>query len=1195
MKKNLRTKLVGALASFECRRPKEAALSLLSTLGYESQRTLDLDGKPTAFLQQFDARHRRLQRDKALFDEWKSIELLFQLTDDEVRDSGRQADPPFDSSKTVDNRNYKSYLFFVLHLKPGPYTRSNLSDITREINLLFDMPVMLLIKNAPTLTLAIINRRLSKRDPTRDVVRKVTLIRDINYAAPNRAHIEILLDLSFPVLRCAYTQITTFSELHDAWGKTLDIQALNKSYFEKIRNWFYWARTKVAFPNGARKDADGGDSESLIRLLTRLIFCWFLKEMSLVPEDLFRPDKVGDLLNKWRLDEKDPDGRYYKAILQNLFFATLNTPVKQRRFRTKRSYKGRNKDYGDQAWFRYCDLFKKKAPVEDLYKSIPFLNGGLFENLDRIPGHDANATKEVRIDGFSDVASKQPSVPDYLFFGEEREAPEIKSLLGESRPPKVRGLIHIFNAYKFTVEENTPLEEDIALDPELLGRVFENLLAAVNPETGIVARKSNGSFYTPRKIVNYMVEETLVRRLETQLSSTMTKAKNIAPRLRELFSETAENHCFKEAEAEILVDEISRLRILDPACGSGAFPMGILHRLVHALRKLDPKNERWKKAKLETLPPEMRKKTEQTFKKESFDYTRKLELIRDCIHGVDIQPTAIQISKLRFFLSLVIEQKGSSSFLPLPNLETKFVCANTLLGLPHPEKRDLFRHQIEAKEKELLKTRSRYFFAETRAEKEKCKEDDTRLRKELADFIKELGGSVADQLASEVAAWDPYRSDNPADFLDPESMFGVADGFDITIGNPPYVRADEQSEWNQAQRKAILESQQYETLWEKWDLYVPFIERSYKLLRPNGVTSLIVSDAYCHAKYARKSQNWFLHNSRILRLDFLSKLRIFDAAVHNVTYFFQHTDGKRNPPERRIHQPEFGTTNLLPTGQQLDLTERVFFPEDTNFQQFSATTVLLDEICYVSVGMVVNADEKRAPGAFKLRDLVSDTKDEHHTKPFIEGKFLARWLPIKNRYLEWGTYRAPNLFRCPTFVELYEVKEKLISADMSAGVQQLRVAYDNQRLFHNHSAWSFLLWHSLSGVRNRSIKGRTRYRNEKPPRSDLPKREELEAISLRFSAKYILAVMNSTVARDFLRANRRSNIHLYPDDWKKLPIPDVSEAKQKPIIEIVDRILAKKQQDPRADISELEAKVDAMVTKLYQPASTPPSPIQRRV
>ncbi|MCS1410450.1 MAG: hypothetical protein M2R45_03642 [Verrucomicrobia subdivision 3 bacterium] len=83
--------------------------------------------------------------------------------------------------------------------------------------------------------------------------------------------------------------------------------------------------------------------------------------------------------------------------------------------------------------------------------------------------------------------------------------------------------------------------------------------------------------------------------------------------------------------------------------------------------------------------------------------------------------------------------------------------------------------------------------------------------------------------------------------------------------------------------------------------------------------------------------------------------------------------------------------------------------------------------------------------------------------------------------------------------------------------------------------------------------------------------------------------MNSTVARDFLRANRRSNIHLYPDDWKKLPIPDVSEAKQKPIIEIVDRILAKKQQDPRADISELEAKVDAMVTKLYQPASTPPT------
>jgi hypothetical protein len=121
----------------------------------------------------------------------------------------------------------------------------------------------------------------------------------------------------------------------------------------------------------------------------------------------------------------------------------------------------------------------------------------------------------------------------------------------------------------------------------------------------------------------------------------------------------------------------------------------------------------------------------------------------------------------------------------------------------------------------------------------------------------------------------------------------------------------------------------------------------------------------------------------------------------------------------------------------------------------------------------------------------------------------------------------------------------------------------------------------LSGVRNNSLKKAARYRGEKPVRHDLPKREELEATSKGFEVKYLLAVMNSSVAREFLRANRRSNIHLYPDDWKKLLIPDVPLDKQKPIVDIVDQILALRRRNPKADISELEAKVDRMVTELY--------------
>ena len=232
----------------------------------------------------------------------------------------------------------------------------------------------------------------------------------------------------------------------------------------------------------------------------------------------------------------------------------------------------------------------------------------------------------------------------------------------------------------------------------------------------------------------------------------------------------------------------------------------------------------------------------------------------------------------------------------------------------------------------------------------------------------------------------------------------------------------------------------------------------------------------------------------------------------------------------------FGTVNSLPTNEQRELTYRVFFPEDTDFQSLLVPTVTLDEICYITKGMVVHAHEKKARGEFELRDLVSDMRDEDHPKPFVEGKHLARWLPATNKWLEWGTERAPDLFSRPTFPELYRVKEKLISVDMAAGVEKLRVVYDDRKLYHNHSAWSFIPWRSLSGVRNRSIKKQTRYSDE-IPHPDLPQREELEDTSRRFAVKFLLGVMNSTVARDFLRANRRSNIHLYPDDWKKLPIP----------------------------------------------------------
>ena len=302
-------------------------------------------------------------------------------------------------------------------------------------------------------------------------------------------------------------------------------------------------------------------------------------------------------------------------------------------------------------------------------------------------------------------------VPDYLFFGSE-EKTDLSADYGTknkgTKEAAVKGLINILKSYKFTIAENTPIEEDVALDPELLGKVFENLLASYNPETKTTARKQTGSFYTPREIVNYMVDESLIAHLKNSVSNWDMEEKELDDKLHQLVSFEPVNPFENNTSlSQEIINSLDNCKILDPACGSGAFPMGILQKMVHILQKVDPNNEYWQELQLEKaekatkgvfaikdkeerkqLLDEINEAFDQSINNP--DYARKLFLIENCIYGVDIQPIAAQISKLRFFISLVVEQKVNKEkdnfgIRPLPNLETKFVTANTLIGIDKPD------------------------------------------------------------------------------------------------------------------------------------------------------------------------------------------------------------------------------------------------------------------------------------------------------------------------------------------------------------------------------------------------------------------------------------------------------------------------------------------------------------------------------
>src|SRR5260221_8649188 len=217
----------------------------------------------------------------------------------------------------------------------------------------------------------------------------------------------------------------------------------------------------------------------------------------------------------------------------------------------------------------------------------------------------------------------------------------------------------------------------------MLGRIFENLLAEINPETGESARKSTGSYYTPRVIVDYMVDESLLLYLKNQTQIDEEKLRTVIS--YDLHDD--EEHPLTEDERERIISALERVKILDPACGSGAFPIGALQKIVFILQQTDPEGQLWFKKQIKNTPPELRRVVEREFAHKNFDYIRKLGIIRENIYGVDIQPIATEISRLRCFLTLVVEERiqeglENRGIEPLPNLDFKFVTANTLIGLP---------------------------------------------------------------------------------------------------------------------------------------------------------------------------------------------------------------------------------------------------------------------------------------------------------------------------------------------------------------------------------------------------------------------------------------------------------------------------------------------------------------------------------
>ncbi len=883
------------------------------------------------------------------------------------------------------------------------------------------------------------------------------------------------------------------------------------------------------------------------RLLGRLVFLHFIQKKGWLGCPANRTDWIDgerDFVRNLFLSCPDKE-KFYSTRLVPLFFEALNRPD------------------------------RPNAIFSVTGTRVPYLNGGLFEH-EKLP----NDHKPLPVEKLDFPA------------------------------PLFEQLLEFFGQYNFTIDENDPDDHEVGIDPEMLGHIFENLLED---------NKDKGAFYTPKAIVQYMCQQSLINYLQQHLGERKEIVNLV--RFKDAGSATDKNNWVRQ-NAKRIEELLDTLKICDPAIGSGAFPIGLLQEIYWIKLTLD-----W------TLDPA----------------DTKLKIIQNSIYGVDIDAGAVEIARLRFWLSLIVDEDEPR---PLPNLDYKIMQGDSLLesfeGIPLDNlqqakgfKVEVFSKQGQgqmfpgelleytqsqentARAKEISALINKYFDVTNPTKKQELhKQIDRFVLDHIVYNLQIQEEKISDELtlrkaeikrkAGLVKGWKPPKKNEQRLAALEEGLKSIAlkkeklqeleekperpyflwhlffqdvfeqGGFDIVIGNPPYVRADNP---DIAQERLAIQNEMrhgeplYQTLWEKWDLFVPFIELGYRLLRDNGVESMIVSDAYCHSKYAIKSQEWFLKNALVRRLDFLGKLQIFDAGVRNMIFFYERCEGTENEPERRLHTDTFNNVTFLATAPQSELSTRAYFPEDTKQKDFTVSTVRLADICYISVGMVVHADEKQAKGAFELQDLVSEVQDSLHPRPFVEGKHLSRWIATTNKWLEWGTNRAPTLFRRPTFPELYHSEKIFIHR---TGGEGIRACFDNKGTVCNHTVLVCVPWHGLQSVRNKSLRKSAVYQDERKTKDDLkPSRHYLEESSRKFNIRFILAVMNSSVARQYLRGDRRSNTDLYPDDWKKLPIPNVSLEHQAPIVTIVDQILTTKHVNPNADISIFEAEVDRLVSALY--------------
>ncbi|MDD7014726.1 MAG: TaqI-like C-terminal specificity domain-containing protein [Spirochaetales bacterium] len=876
-----------------------------------------------------------------------------------------------------------------------------------------------------------------------------------------------------------------------------DVEPLSNEFFEKYREHYAdlveyisgkrfvkkggkFIEEKTKNANGAFKDAFSGDDKAVRdyvkKMMGRLVFLQFLQKKGWLGVEEGKPWGTGDRNFIFNLFKNAPEN------IKKDFLESALEPL---------FFNSLNNDRGKEAIApeSICNIYGKKV-------RIPYLNGGLFEE-------DELDKKKVK------------------FKKEHFEA-----------------LLEFFNQYNFTIDETDPDDTEIGVDPEMLGKIFENLLED---------NKDKGAFYTPKEIVQYMCRESLIAYLLTDSKISDDKIRDFV---------INHNCSLNESEKADILKALLNVKVCDPAVGSGAFPMGMLNELISCTQLLTGES-----------------KTRAELKK---------HIVKNNIYGVDIEKGAVDIARLRFWLAIIVDEENP---LPLPNLDYKIMQGNSLLesfegidlsNLCKVEKGALFSAEKEVNT--LVTTLSHYFDTQNHEERDAHR---TAIREAVYDLLKARNCGNDNDVITKLKKIDLHENNQ---FFLWHTWFSdvfnrrndnYKNGFDIVIGNPPYVNVQLMSE----SEKSIYK-ETFETFFKRCDMFALFVELGISILaQRKGIVSFIIPSVV-HSNMSYVKLRDLILNNKWLREVCYTGGDVFNAPTVDTTILICDKTENQNITLKNAVDFNNKKIQVVPS-DYFSKYENVISIE--NNQNNSIYDKLLDKKLEsiddnftVFQGIVTGNND-----AFIFdseSDAVSKCVDKELLHPLCHGRDIEKY---KVRSLERRILYIDN----SVDIEKYPNTKKWL------------LNYKAQLEKRREAAKGTINWYGLQWARVKSeldLKEKILLQNTRNESMKIRLAATLDDSSVyasqginflipktnKYNLHFLLGILNSKLL-NFLFATKFLNLAIKAEYVKQVRIPTVTKEQQQEIISLVDEILEAKKTDASADTTELEKQIDQKVYKLY--------------